>query len=59
MILPFPEAVERADKARTPSEIREVLVEVEERLGAANSALAVDSARTILRTLIESALPEA
>lgn len=55
MILPFPEAVERAALARTPAEIREVLIEVEARLGVANSALAVDSARTILRTLIENA----
>ena len=54
LIKPFEHAKRLAQTAQSPAEVMEVLKDIEQRLGEANSAIAVDSARMILQALIRS-----
>jgi hypothetical protein len=56
-MLPFREALKAAQEAATPEQVDVVLREVHDRLGEANSAAAVDSARQILGALIDKGIP--
>lgn len=54
MILPFEESMERARSISLDQELTIVLEEIDERLQSVNSAIAVDSARQILKEAIKS-----